>query len=250
MIVEANPSDTGALETLKEIYTKLGDRENLARVVARLAGTVGWTPLRERDPGARAGRRAGAGRGGAASARDGRAGPGHAGWGQRPARAGQAERRRGGERATAGQPVPSRRSAGGREADHARAAATCPRRAEGQRGQARDHPGPARLHHRGQSRLLPVQAVRDPRDHGGAGRSGSGRAEAGARADRQEAQRAADQADGQRPHAGDGRPHQRLRARRRRLHDQPADPAGGRLGGGHPQGVRAPLRDRRPASPT
>ena len=44
MIVEANPSDTGALETLKEIYTKLGDRESLARVVARLAGTVGGRP--------------------------------------------------------------------------------------------------------------------------------------------------------------------------------------------------------------
>src|SRR5215470_4411909 len=37
MIVEANPADTGALETLKEIYTKLGDRERLARVVAALA---------------------------------------------------------------------------------------------------------------------------------------------------------------------------------------------------------------------
>jgi type IV pilus assembly protein PilB len=44
MIVQANPSDTGALETLKEIYGKLGDRENLARVVARLAGTVGGRP--------------------------------------------------------------------------------------------------------------------------------------------------------------------------------------------------------------
>src|SRR5258705_10829067 len=44
MIVEANPSDTGALETLKEIYTKLGDRENLGRVVAHLAGTVGGRP--------------------------------------------------------------------------------------------------------------------------------------------------------------------------------------------------------------
>jgi type IV pilus assembly protein PilB len=44
MIVEANPSDTGALETLKEIYTKLADRDNLARVVARLAGTVGGRP--------------------------------------------------------------------------------------------------------------------------------------------------------------------------------------------------------------
>ena len=37
MIVEANPADTGALETLKEIYTKLGDREKLMRVVAALA---------------------------------------------------------------------------------------------------------------------------------------------------------------------------------------------------------------------
>jgi type IV pilus assembly protein PilB len=44
MIVEANPSDTGALETLREIYTKLGDRENLARVAARLSGTVGGRP--------------------------------------------------------------------------------------------------------------------------------------------------------------------------------------------------------------
>ena len=51
MIVEANPSDTGALETLKEIYTKLGDRENLARVVARLAGTVGGRPSASVAPG-------------------------------------------------------------------------------------------------------------------------------------------------------------------------------------------------------
>jgi type IV pilus assembly protein PilB len=38
MIVEANPADTGALETLKEIYTKLGDREKLAKIVIHLAG--------------------------------------------------------------------------------------------------------------------------------------------------------------------------------------------------------------------
>ena len=38
MIVEANPADTGALETLKEIYTKLDDREKLAKIVSRLAG--------------------------------------------------------------------------------------------------------------------------------------------------------------------------------------------------------------------
>ena len=52
MIVEANPSDTGALETLKEIYTKLADRENLARVVARLAGTVGGRPSASVTPAA------------------------------------------------------------------------------------------------------------------------------------------------------------------------------------------------------
>src|SRR6202022_3002402 len=44
MIVEANPSDTGALETLKEIYTKLGDRENLARVGGRPSASVPPTP--------------------------------------------------------------------------------------------------------------------------------------------------------------------------------------------------------------
>ena len=37
MIVEANPADTGALETLKETYTKLGDRDKLMRVVSALA---------------------------------------------------------------------------------------------------------------------------------------------------------------------------------------------------------------------
>ncbi|MEX2224521.1 MAG: type IV-A pilus assembly ATPase PilB [Candidatus Rokuibacteriota bacterium] len=52
MIVEANPSDTGALETLKEIYTKLGDRDGLARVVARLAGTVGGRPSASVPPAA------------------------------------------------------------------------------------------------------------------------------------------------------------------------------------------------------
>jgi len=55
MIVEANPSDTGALETLKEIYTKLADRDNLARVVARLAGTVGGRPSASVIPSATAG---------------------------------------------------------------------------------------------------------------------------------------------------------------------------------------------------
>ncbi len=41
MILEANPADTGALETLKEVYTKLGDRERLASVVGRLAALAG-----------------------------------------------------------------------------------------------------------------------------------------------------------------------------------------------------------------
>ncbi len=45
MIIEANPSDTGALETLKEIYTKLGDRERLGQVVTRLASLAGGRPL-------------------------------------------------------------------------------------------------------------------------------------------------------------------------------------------------------------
>jgi type IV pilus assembly protein PilB len=45
MIIEANPADTGALETLKEVYTKLGDRERLSQVVARLAGLAGGRPL-------------------------------------------------------------------------------------------------------------------------------------------------------------------------------------------------------------
>jgi type IV pilus assembly protein PilB len=45
MIIEANPSDTGALETLKEIYTKLGDRERLGQVVTRLASLAGAHPL-------------------------------------------------------------------------------------------------------------------------------------------------------------------------------------------------------------
>src|SRR5262245_56529510 len=45
MIIEANPSDTGALETLKEIYTKLGDRERLGQVMARLATLAGGRPL-------------------------------------------------------------------------------------------------------------------------------------------------------------------------------------------------------------
>jgi len=41
MIVQANPADPGALETLKEIYTKLGDREKLARVMSAPAGLSG-----------------------------------------------------------------------------------------------------------------------------------------------------------------------------------------------------------------
>src|SRR5215470_10452554 len=36
MITEANPSDASALEALAEIYVKLGEREKLASVTARL----------------------------------------------------------------------------------------------------------------------------------------------------------------------------------------------------------------------
>ena len=41
MILEANPADTGALETLKEIHTRLGDRDKLRQVVSTLAGFSG-----------------------------------------------------------------------------------------------------------------------------------------------------------------------------------------------------------------
>ena len=37
MILETNSADTGALETLKEIYTKLGDRDRLMQVLSALA---------------------------------------------------------------------------------------------------------------------------------------------------------------------------------------------------------------------
>jgi len=56
MIVEANPADTGALETLKEIYTKLGERDKLARVVSALAvlsgvrASVGVAPAKPETP--------------------------------------------------------------------------------------------------------------------------------------------------------------------------------------------------------
>src|SRR5262245_40275775 len=36
MITEANPADVSALEALAEIYVKLGEREKLASVTARL----------------------------------------------------------------------------------------------------------------------------------------------------------------------------------------------------------------------
>ncbi len=52
MIVEANPSDTGALETLKEIYTKLDEREKLAKIVVRLAGSTGGRPSANVTPSA------------------------------------------------------------------------------------------------------------------------------------------------------------------------------------------------------
>ncbi len=243
MIVEANPSDTGALETLKEIYTKLGDRENLARVVARLAGTVGGRPSASVAP--------------AADARD------------RPARRRPRTWRRSPRPSRSRRPrcpasgAAPRRSSGARAACHASGTGWSPRsssaRTSSQRALA-EQKGSAdklgtilvRLQFITEDSLVSFlsQAVRDARDHGGAGGSGPGRAQARPGADRQEAQRAPDQADRERAHPGDGGPHQRLRARRRRVHDRPADPAGGRLRGGHPQGLRAPLRDAAAASPT
>jgi type IV pilus assembly protein PilB len=47
MIAEANPGDRSALEALSEIYTKLGDKEKLARVSARLGAA---RPAREATP--------------------------------------------------------------------------------------------------------------------------------------------------------------------------------------------------------
>ena len=60
MIVEANPADAGALETLKETYTKLGDRDKLMRVVSALAvlsgvrASVGVSASKVAEPGRRA----------------------------------------------------------------------------------------------------------------------------------------------------------------------------------------------------
>ena len=45
IVVEANPSDLAALETLKEIYTKLGDREKLTRVLGKIAQTARSQPI-------------------------------------------------------------------------------------------------------------------------------------------------------------------------------------------------------------
>src|SRR4029450_3008007 len=55
MIVEAKPSDTGALEPLSEIYTQPGARETPARAVAPVAGTVGGRPSASVSPSADAG---------------------------------------------------------------------------------------------------------------------------------------------------------------------------------------------------
>src|SRR3989442_256268 len=49
MIAEANPADRSALEALSEIYAKLGDKEKLARVTARL-GAAQARPVRAPTP--------------------------------------------------------------------------------------------------------------------------------------------------------------------------------------------------------
>ena len=238
MIVEANPSDTGALETLKEIYTKLGDRENLARVVARLAGHGGGAAVRERGPGP------------GARARLARRRPRRWRRSPRPSRSRRPRRPASG--------AAPRRSSGARAACRASGTGWWPR----------------------SSSAPTSSSARSPSRRGAP--TSSGRSWCGCNfitedslvsfLSKQYAMPAITVAQvdpdpdvlklvpeqiakkhsvlpikriGNVAHPRDGGSHQRLRARRRRVHDRPADPAGGRLRGGHPQGLRAPLRDRR-----
>ena len=233
MIVEANPSDTGALETLKEIYTKLGDRENLARVVARLAGTMGGRPSASVAP--------------APVPMTTRA-PG------RPPSTDEME-------ALAASieiaPTPSSGKRGGASPTERRQGSLSrlgdrlvaeklistdqlQRALAEQKGAPKARDNLVRLNFitRTVSSRSCRSSTRCPRSRGAGDRIG--RAQAVARADRQEAQRAPDQAMGTSSPWRCGS-HQRLRARRRRfmtgLQIQPGAPRGG-----HPQGLRAPLR--------
>ena len=243
MIVEANPSDTGALETLKEIYTKLGDRENLARVVARLAGTVGGRPSASVAPAPE----------------------------PAPARAPSTEEMEAlaasievaptplpGKRGGAS-PIERRQGSLSRLGDRLVAeklisTEQLQRALAEQKGSAdklgtilvrlnfitedslvsflsKQYAMPAITVSQLDSdpdvlKLVPEQIAKQVRACCPIKRIGNV------------------------AHPGDGRSHQRLRARRRRVHDRPADPAGGRLRGGHPEGLRARSTRPAPASPT
>jgi type IV pilus assembly protein PilB len=52
MIAQSNPADVSVLESLSEIYVRLADSENLARVTARLESASGRPPARPQPPAA------------------------------------------------------------------------------------------------------------------------------------------------------------------------------------------------------
>ena len=118
------------------------------------------------------------------------------------------------------------------------------RRSEGKGGQARLGAGSPGRHQRRAADRLPVAAVRHPLHHAGQPRRRRRDAAARPAPHRQEVRGAAGQAHRRHPDARDVRPHQRVRARRHRLHDQPPDLAGGCPPGGHPEGARPSLRRR------
>src|SRR5262249_53960509 len=69
-----------------------------------------------------------------------------------------------------------------------------------------------------------------------------GNVASGARADRPQVRGPAGQADWRHPDPGDGGSDERVRPRRRRVHDEPADSSGRRATGGDPGGDREGLR--------
>ena len=216
MIVEANPADTGALETLKEIYTKLGDREKLARVVSALAvlpgvrSSVRVAGTKTEEPS------------------DVPAEPILA-----PVRAvPPTERRlaRLGDRLIAEGLITPEQLA------QALAA---------QKG-TRDKLGTILVRlgflAGGPPPRLSVSPAQRALDHADSARHRSGGAAPGSRAARGKAGRPADQANRQHAHTRHGGSDQRAGPRRRRIHDEPADPARGRVRGRHSQGHRPPLQ--------
>ena len=234
MIVEANPSDTGALETLKEIYTKLGDRENLARVVARLAGTVGGRPSASVAPAPE----------------------------PAPARAPSTEEMEAlaASIEVAPTPLPGKRGGASPIERRQGSLSRLGDRLVAEKLISTDQLQRALAEQKGSADKLGTILVRlnfvtEDRLVSFLSKQYAMPAITVAQVDidpdvlklvpeqiAKQAQRAPDQAERERPHAGDGGSHQRLRARRRRVHDQPADPAGGRLRGGDSEGHRPLLR--------